>query len=111
MPPVPAWVSRLPEGRRCGTEPVAWKGWVYTVNAYCTSLQSTGPRRTQAEWRDNWPLEYGKPPIVGDTPVNFTLGELVLVDAFRMAGWTAYWTDAFGSAPEWTLPWRTPQGA
>jgi hypothetical protein len=110
MSAVPAWVSGLPEGRRCGAERVAWNDWELQVNAYCTSLQSTGPRRTQAEWRAKWPLEYGKPPIVGSTPVGFTLGELILVDAFRTAGWTAFWTDAFGSAPEWTLPWRIPQG-
>jgi hypothetical protein len=80
------------------------------VASYRASFSSPFPRRNKAEWVKRWPVEYGKPPLVGATPVGFTLGELEVVDAFRGAGFTAYWTDAYGHAPAWTASWRLPEG-
>jgi hypothetical protein len=104
------WLTFLTNGRGCGHRPIAWQDWSAEIDCSCADFESPVPRRDRDQVRQHWQREYGKPPLVGQTSEGFTLGELAVVDAFRDAGWTAYWTDTFGSSPEWTRPWREVVG-
>jgi hypothetical protein len=108
MSRLPAWVRQLPNGRWHGLESVDWAVWETYIPGYASDFESPFPRRNREEWRAHWPVEYGKPPL-GRDPTKTLIGEHEVAKAFSAAGWSASWTDTFGSAPEWMRPWREPR--
>lgn len=103
---IPDWVTKLPEGRALDPTVAKWGSSTTTVATYSATFEAIYPKRTAAEWRANWPIEYGKPQLL-DPEGNATVGEFEIIRALREAGWQAVWTDAFGSAPPWMHPWKS----
>ncbi|HEY7599644.1 MAG TPA: hypothetical protein VH741_06935, partial [Candidatus Limnocylindrales bacterium] len=107
MAGIPTWVGKLQGGRRCAVDRIAaWDGWTDRVTCYSASFKSPYPKRNRAEWKEHWPIEYGKPPLISGFDGGPSIGEREVALAFIAAGWDAVWTDTFGSAPEWMRSWK-----
>jgi hypothetical protein len=103
-----AWAAHLPEVRTLPARLIDWLDWSCDVTTYGATFESPFPKRNKAEWKANWPREYGKPPLLGRVPDETSIGEWETVQAFRAAGWDASWTDTFGQAPQWMAEWKLP---
>lgn len=106
---LPDWVRNLPSPRETAPTAATWEGQSWRITTYQVPFRAMYPTRSVVEWRAHWPEEYGKPMLIPEDGDGPSVGEFEVVKAMRAAGWSASWTDAFGSAPEWMREWKEPE--
>jgi hypothetical protein len=101
---IPDWVAQLGAEPSADT-PADWSRWRADVATYVVSFDALGPKRTAQERRDHWHDDYGKVLLKPKAAVERSVPEIEVVEAFRVSGWGARWTDTFHKAPGWMRPW------